>query len=201
MERWVTRWSIGAAALVVAACASTTMKDSWVDVSVRAAPFSKMLVVAVDTDVTQQRIFEDVMVEKLRSVGVEGVPGYRFLPNGRASEDQMNGAVTRSGADGLMLVRSRGVRTEPEVRTTMVPGPMGPGWYGWYGSWYAVPDIYQYRIATIETSVFDANTKKLVWTGVTETFDPASFRKDAGRLADIIVGALASNKLTPKGVS
>jgi len=49
--------------------------------------------------------------------------------------------------------------------------------------------------------VFDAYTKKLVWTGVTETFDPTSFRKDAGRLADIIVGALAANKLTPKGVS
>ena len=201
MERWMTRFAIGAAALAVAACASTTMRDSWVDPSVRAQPFSKVLVVAVGTDVTQQRIFEDVMVEKLRVVGVEGIQGYRFLPDGRASEEQMNVAVTRSGADGLMLVRSKGVRTETEVRTTMVPGPMGPGWYGWYGSWYAVPDVYQYRIATIETSVFDASTRKLVWTGVTETFDPASFRRDAGRLADIIVGALAANKLTPKGVS
>jgi hypothetical protein len=201
MERWMTRCALGAAALVVAACASTTMKDSWVDTSVRAAPFAKVLVVAVGTDVTQQRILEDVMAERLRIVGVEGVPGYRLLPDGRASEEQMNAAVTRSGADGLMLVRSRGVRTETEVRTTMLPGPMGPGWYGWYGSWYGVPDIYQYRIATIETTVFDASTKKLVWTGVTETFDPASFRKDAGRLADIIVGALAANRLTPKGVS
>lgn len=201
MGRWMSRFAIGAAALVVAACASTTMKDSWVDPSVRAQPFGKVLVVAVGTDVTQQRIFEDIMAEKLRAVGVDGVPGYRFLPDGRASEDQMQGAVTRSGADGLMLVRSRGVRTETEVRTTMVPGPMGPGWYGWYGSWYAVPDVYQYRIATIETSVFDAYSKKLVWTGVTETFDPRSFRQDAGRLADIIVGALAANKLTPKGVS
>jgi len=201
MERWMTRFAIGAMALVAAACASTTMKDSWVDTTVRAAPFAKVLVVAGGTDVTQQRILEDVMAEKLRSVGVEGLQGYRFLPDGRASEEQMNGAVTRSGADGLMLVRSRGVRTETEVRTTTMPGPMGPGWYGWYGSWYGVPDIYQYRIATIETSVFDAATKKLVWTGVTETFDPASFRRDAGRLADIIVGALASNKLTPKGVS
>ena len=200
MERWMTRIAFGAAALAVAGCASTTMKDSWVDPSVRAAPFSKLLVVAVG-DTTQQRIFEDVMVEKLRSVGVEGIPAYRLLPDGRASEEQMNAAVARSGADGLMLVRSKGVRTETEVRTTMMPGPMGPGWYGWYGSWYAVPDVYQYRIATIETTVFDATTKKLVWTGVTETFDPTSFRKDAGRLADIIVGALAANRLTPKGVS
>ena len=200
MERWMARIALGAAALVVAACASTTMKDSWVDPSVRTVPFAKVLVVAVG-DVTQQRIFEDAMVEKLRGVGVEGIQGYRFLPDGRASEDQMNAAVTRSGADGLMLVRSKGVRTETEVRTTTMPGPMGPGWYGWYGSWYAVPDVYQYRIATIETTVFDAKSKRLVWTGVTETFDPTSFRRDAGRLADIIVGALAANKLTPKGVS
>ena len=200
MNRWMTRIAIGAAALVVAACASTTMKDSWVDPSVRVQPFSKVLVVAVG-EVTQQRIFEDVMVEKLRNVGVQGVQGYTLLPDGRATEEQMNAAVTRSGADGLMLVRSKGVRTETEVRTTTMPGPMGPGWYGWYGSWYGVPEVYQYRIATIETTVFDAYTKKLVWTGVTETFDPASFRRDAGRLADIIVGALASNKLTPKGVS
>ncbi|MFI4924627.1 MAG: DUF4136 domain-containing protein [Vicinamibacteria bacterium] len=197
----MTRIAIGAAALVVAACASTMMKDAWVDPSVRTVPFSKVLVVAVGTDVTQQRIFEDVMVEKLRSVGVEGIQGYRHLPDGRATEEQMNAAVARSGADGLMLVRSKGVRTETDVRTTTRPGPMGPGWYGWYGSWYAVPDVYQYRIATMETSVFDASTRKIVWTGVTETFDPASFRRDAGRLADIIVGALAANKLTPKGVS
>ena len=200
MNRWMARLATGAAALVVAACASTTMKDSWVDPSVRTVPFAKVLVVAVG-EVTQQRIFEDVMVEKLRNVGVVGVQGYTLLPDGRATEEQMNAAVTRSGADGLVLVRSKGVRTETEVRTTTMAGPMGPGWYGWYGSWHAVPDIYQYRIATIETSVFDAYTKKLVWTGVTETFDPTSFRKDAGRLADIIVGALAANKLTPKGVS
>ncbi len=200
MNRWMARLATGAAALVVAACASTTMKDSWVDPSVRTVPFAKVLVVAVG-EVTQQRIFEDVMVEKLRNVGVEGVQGYTLLPDGRATEEQMNAAVTRSGADGLMLVRSKGVRTETEVRTTTAAGPMGPGWYGWYGSWYAVPEVYQYRIATIETTVFDAYTKKLVWTGVTETFDPTSFRKDAGRLADIIVGALAANKLTPKGVS
>lgn len=196
-------WSTGRAAavvvaLVLGACSTTTIKDAWVDASVRTQPFGKVLVVAVGSDVTAQRIFEDVLVEKLRTAGVEGIQGYRYMPDGRASEEQMQAAVTRSGADGLMLVRSKGVRTETEVRTSMVPGGYGAGWYGWYGGWYAVPEVYQWRIATVETSVFDVYTKKLVWTGVTETYDPASFRKEAGRLGDIIVGALASNKLTPK---
>lgn len=196
---------VAALALACAACASTTMKDSWFDPAARTMPFGKVLVIAVGADLAQQRIFEDILADKLRTAGVDGVQGYRFLPEGRASEEEMNAAVKRAGADGLMLVRFKGVRTETEVRSSMVPGPVGLGWYGayggWYGSWYGAPQVYQWRVATIETSVYDVTTKKLVWTGVTETYDPASFRKDAGRLAEIIVGAIAANKLTPKAVA
>ena len=190
-----------AGALALAACATTTMRDSWFDPSVRSAPFARVLVVTVGGDLAQQRIFEDMLAEKLRTVGVDAVPGYRFLPDSKATEAQMDAAVARAGADGLMLVRFKGVRTETEVRTSMVPGAFGSGWYGWYGSWYAVPEVYQTRIATVETSLFDVGSRKLAWTGVTETYDPASFRKDAGRLADIIVGALATHRLTPKGAA
>lgn len=190
-----------AGALALAACATTTMRDSWFDPSVRSAPFARVLVVTVGGDLAQQRIFEDMLAEKLRTVGVDAVQGYRFLPDSKATEAQMDAAVARAGADGLMLVRFKGVRTETEVRTSMVPGAFGPGWYGWYGSWYAVPEVYQTRIATVETSLFDVGSRKLAWTGVTETYDPASFRKDAGRLADIIVGALATHRLTPKGAA
>ena len=190
-----------AGALALAACATTTIRDSWFDPSVRSAPFARVLVVTVGGDLAQQRIFEDMLAEKLRTVGIDAVPGYRFLPDSKATEAQMDAAVARAGADGLMLVRFKGVRTETEVRTSMVPGAFGPGWYGWYGSWYAVPEVYQTRIATVETSLFDVGSRKLAWTGVTETYDPASFRKDAGRLADIIVGALATHRLTPKGAA
>jgi hypothetical protein len=197
---------VAALALACAACASTTMKDAWFDPAARTAPFGKVLVIAVGADLAQQRIFEDIVAEKLRTAGVDGMQGYRLLPEGRASEEQMNAAVKSAGADGLMLVRFKGVRTETEVRPSMMLGPtVGHGWYGayggWYGSWYGAPEVYQWRVATIETSVYDVMTKKLVWTGVTETYDPASFRRDAGRLADIIVGAIAAHKLTPKAVA
>ena len=192
---------VAAGALALVACATTTMRDSWFDPSVRSAPFARVLVVTVGGDLAQQRIFEDMLAEKLRTVGIDAVPGYRFLPDSKATEAQMDAAVARAGADGLMLVRFKGVRTETEVRTSVVPGAFGPGWYGWYGSWYAVPEVYQTRIATVETSLFDVGSRKLAWTGVTETYDPASFRKDAGRLADIIVGALATHRLTPKGAA
>lgn len=188
-------------AALLAGCASTSIRDSWVDPSVRSLPFQKVLVVAVGGDLAQRRIFEDVVSARLAGSGVQGVPGYRFLPDGKATEAQMDAAVVRSGADGMMLVRFRGVQTHTEVRAAVASGPgvFGPGWYGWYGGWYSVPEVIVVRIATIETSVFDVYTKKLVWTGVTETFDPASFRKEADGLAEIIVGALVAHRLVPPG--
>lgn len=185
-------------ALALAACASTTMRDAWFDPSVRAVPFAKVLVVTVGGDLTRRRVFEDVVSARLATVGVEGIQGYRFLPDGQLTEAEMKGGVARSGADGLMLVHFRGVRTETDVSTTMMPvTAVGPGWWGWYGGWVAQPMVTQTRIATIETSLFDVGVNRLVWTGVTETFDPASFRREADGLAKVIVGAIASHGLTP----
>ncbi len=189
---------VACAAVLLAACASTTMRDAWFDPSARSKPFAKVLVASVGGDLTQRRIFEDILAGQLAAVGVEGVQGYRLLPDGRLTEEQMRDGVLRSGADGLVLVHLRGVQTRTDVRTTMVPvGPVGPGWWGWYGGWVAQPQVIQTRIATIETSLFDVASNRLVWTGVTETYDPASFRREADGLARVIVSAIAAHGLTP----
>lgn len=195
-----------AAVLALAACATTTLRDSWTDPTVRAEPFRKVLVVTVGGGVAQRRIFEDTLAARLEAAGVAGVQGYRLLPEGKASEAEMNAAVAQAGADGLMLVHFKGVRTETEVRTTLAPGAFGPwgpgwgpGWYGWYGGLYAVPEVVTTRIATIETTLFDAKSGRLAWAGVTETFDPTSFRKVSDALADVIVTGIAAHGLAPKG--
>ena len=199
---------LAAAVLALAACATTTLRDSWTDPTVRAEPFRKVLVVTVGGGVAQRRIFEDTLAARLEAAGVAGVQGYRLLPEGKASEAEMNAAVAQAGADGLMLVHFKGVRTETEVRTTLAPGAFGPwgpgwgpGWYGWYGGLYAVPEVVTTRIATIETTLFDAKSGRLAWAGVTETFDPTSFRKESGPLADVIVAGIAAHGLVPKGKS
>ena len=199
---------VAAAALALAACATTTLRDSWADPAVRAEPFRKVLVVTAGGGIAQRRIFEDALAARLDAAGVAGVQGYRFLPDGKASEAELNAAVAQAGADGLMLVHFKGVRTETEVRATLVPGAFGPwgpgwgaGWYGWYGGMYAVPEVVQTRIATVETSIFDVKSQRLAGTGATETFDPTSFRKESGALADVIVAGIAAHGLVPKGKS
>lgn len=184
---------------LVAGCASTTLRDSWSDPSYAHAPFKQWIVVGVGGDTVAKRTFEDIMVAKLRARGTAASPGYRYLPEGRASESEFDAAVASAGADGVMMVHLRRVQTHTQVTRAMVPGPMYPGfgWYGVYGGWYSIPDIRQYDVATVETTIYAVDGRKLIWSGVTETFDPRSVAQEAPQFADVILGALAQRGIVP----
>src|SRR5918993_332790 len=171
---------IAAAALVLAACASTTLRDSWSDPAYPAKPFRKLLVLGVSGSISERRVFEDIMARQVSTTGTEAVPAYRYLPDdGKAQETALDEAVRAAGADGLLMSRVRAIDRRTSVTTTMAPGPgfgYGPGfgWYGLYSSWYPVTEVRQYDIATVETSLFAADGKRVLWSGMTETYEPPS---------------------------
>ena len=82
---------------------------------------------------------------------------------------------------GPVLVRLLGVDTRTQVSTTMVPGGMGWG-RGRVGrpgrphprTMVPVQQVSQYDLATVETKLFDVQTKQLVWAATTSTFNPRS---------------------------
>jgi hypothetical protein len=190
---------IAAFALALAACASTTLRDSWYDTSYSGKPFGKLLVLGVSNNVSERRIFEDVMVQRLAATGVEAIPAYRYLvEDGKVAEPALDAAVRASGADGLLMSRVRGIDRRTSVTTSMatMPGP-GFGWYGLYSAWYPVTEVRQYDIATVETSLFAADGKRVVWSGMTETYEPTSVAKDAPGFAAVIVKALQQRGLVP----
>jgi hypothetical protein len=188
---------IAAALLLLAACASTTLRDSWYDTSYSGKPFRKILVLGVSNNVSERRIFEDVMVQRLAATGVEAIPAYRYLvDDGKAPEPALDAAVRASGADGLLMSRIRGIDRRTSVMTSMAPAPAF-GWYGVYSAWYPVTEVRQYDIATVETSLFAADGKRVVWSGMTETYEPTSVAKDAPGFAAVIVKALQQRGLVP----
>jgi hypothetical protein len=190
---------IACAALFVAACASTTLQSAWYDTTYRGPPFKRILVVGVGADAANRRIFEDIFSQRLSATGTQGVPGYRFLPDdARTNEPAWNAGVAQSGADGLLLVRVLGVDTKTQVTTTMVPGPMfyGPYYGGWWGPpMVAVPEVTQYDVATVETSLFDVKSRRVVWAGTTQTFNPSTVARETPGFADLIIKQLAARGL------
>lgn len=186
-----------AAALLLAACVSTTLRDAWSDPSYTGPPFRKLLVLGVSNNISERRIFEDVMSRRLAAAGVEAIPAYRFLADGaKAAEPALDAAVRASGADGLLMSRVRAIDRRTSVTTSMAPGPAF-GWYGVYSAWYPVTDVRQYDIALVETSLFAADGKRVVWSGMTETYEPTSVASDAPGFAGVIVRALQQRGLVP----
>ena len=193
------------AAALLAGCASTTLTNAWFDPSYAGGPMRKILVVGVGGTLDTGRTLEDIFAQKLTAAGVQGIPGYQFLPDAaRQNEPSWNAGVAASGADGVLVVRLLGVDTRTQVYTTMVPGPgfyYGPYPGIWGPAMYPVPEVSQYQIAHVETTLFDTKTHHVVWGGTTQTFNPTTVRQEAPQFADLIIGQLQARGIVLGGKS
>jgi len=179
-----------AVTLLLTACQTTSIQSAWYDTSYKAGPFRKIVVIASDGTTADSRVFEDIFVQKLLAAGVQAVPGYTTVtPDARRTESTFAPAVAATGADGVILVRLLRVDTKTQVSTVMMPGPMmgpwggfyGPGFYGggfYGGGFYAAPEVTQYDVASVETNVYNVNTKTLVWAATTQTVNPTTVAQE-----------------------
>ena len=125
--------------LLLAGCATTTLRSAWFDSSFGGGPMKRILVVGVTGSLTDRRVFDDLFVQALNDRGVQGLPGFQFIDNAAtATAEVFDAGVARSGADGLLLVRLLGVDTRTQVTTTMVSPRMGPT-FGPSGAWGPIP--------------------------------------------------------------
>ena len=186
-----------ALALLAAGCQTTSIQSAWYDTNFRGGPMRKIVVVGSVESISDGRVFEDIFAEKLRAAGVEGVAGYTVIADeARAAEAPFAAAVAKTGAQGLLLVRLLRVDTRTQVRTTMVSGGAGWGWGSGWGhpfgpSMVPVQQVSQYDLATVESKLFDVQTKQLVWAATTTTFNPTSVARETPGFADVIIGQLA----------
>ena len=195
----------GAVLLVaLSGCQSTSIQSAWFDPAYTGGPMKKIDVVGVGSgNVSDRRVFEDIFAQKLGAAGVDGVPGYTVMADdARVRRRRRSPARSRSRARrDSCVVRLLGVDTKTQVSTTMVPGG-GPGWgpgygpgYGPYGgfygpAWYPVTQVSQYDVASVEASLYDVKTRRLIWSATTQTMNPQSVAQETPGFADLIIKQL-----------
>ena len=191
-------------AVGIEGCASTSIQAAWYDPGYAGGALRKIVVVGVHSNVANRRVFEDIFAQRLVAAGVDGVPGYRLLPNENpVDEPAASSAIVKAGADGVLTVRLLSVDTRTRVSTTMVPagGFYGPGMaWGRYGGWWgpgmvAVPEVTQYDVANVETTLWDVRTRQVIWAATTDTFNPRSVAAETPGFADLIIGQLQARGL------
>ncbi|MET0936589.1 MAG: hypothetical protein ABWX83_11385 [Luteibacter sp.] len=155
-----------AVALLLAGCASVSVTNEWKDPTWSGPPASHVLVIGVAKSDTMRRLFEDTFVRDLSAAGVAASASYANIPPGADGSAKLGDVMKATGSDAVLVTRIQ--RVEDRINVT----PTGPGYggfYGWYGgAWASTPEVTQTTIVTLETSVWDAKSQKLVWTVTTQ---------------------------------
>jgi len=181
--------------LLLAACASTSLTNSWSNPNYKGPPLRRLLVVGVSSQPAQRRTFEDEFVKELKGAGVDAVASYNFIAeDGQVEEARMKQAVKEAGADGVLITRL--VRID--VNTQVSPAYRPAGFYGGYsyawGGFYDPAAVTTTDTIVLETSLYGVDNSGLLWSGTTQTFAPTSIKENTPGFAKIIIGALQKQK-------
>lgn len=166
-------------ALLISCTTTTKLTSHWYEKSYEKGNIKKLLILGISKREPVRRIFEEDMVKKLEYYQVEGYPSYQVF----AMEQKLDTAAFRlhfmnQGFDAV--ITSQLVAADKEVHQDpgMAYGGYGyrGGFYGYYGSsydyMYSPASTYTTTTLRIETNLYDVKTEKLIWSGLSETFNP-----------------------------
>lgn len=180
-------------ALVLSGCLSTSLIERWKDPAFSGPPLHRVLVVGVQRDSGQRRVWESSMVAALARQHIAATASYEIFPDRAPTADQLAQAAATRGFDGVLATHF----VDARQRNYWIPGYAGPG-FGWrwryFGYWDAVygPGWVQTTyIADFQTDVFTVSgAGRLIWTGVTRSVDLSSIEATTDQISRVLVPEL-----------
>lgn len=181
-------------ALAFASCASTELKESWVDPSVKTMPqFHKVFVAYMSADAAVQRTAEDAIVKRLHAT--EKATCYSLFPDARAvNAEKVRSQLRDAGFDGAVIMRVADVEKSVSYVSNDYPASYRTfgGYWGTYpNSMTAVTD----EAVLVETQLYSLADGKLLYAARSRTFNPASTTQLVDEIAEAIVSDLRDKKL------
>jgi len=147
--------------------------------------------------------FEDALAAQLAGAGFEAIPGNTILLRPPGTQLDLNTLREQIRANQIeAVVVSRLIRVENTVTyiqgaTYAVPSPYYRTFYGYYGTLYPVvysPDyLREEKKVRVETNMYyvtAAPEGQLVWTGITDTFNPSNAHKAIKGLVKLVVAQM-----------
>lgn len=148
--------------------------------------------------------FEDALAAELAEGGLEAIPGNTILLRPEGSQPDLDYLKTQIRENKIdAVVVSRLVKVD--ANTTYVsgthyvmPSPYYMSLYGYYGALYSTVYSPGYlkeeKKVRIETNLYVTSSEdaELVWTGVTDTFNPSNVDKAINALVKLVIKQMRS---------
>lgn len=188
-------WGLGTLVLatMVASCASTDMTSTWTDPAAKGASLSKVAVVCLTKDPGLRRMAEDTTAAKLQ--GAQAVPSYQVLGDTDVKDrEAVKAKLKAAGMNGVLIMRMTGVTEQ----VSDVGGPYGTfdGYYDFAAAGVYSPDYLQTdTVVHMISNLYDLDQNKLIWSGVSETFDPTSAKNYMNDVSKAVAKSLQKERL------
>jgi hypothetical protein len=188
--------------LVIACCSATTLDSVWRDPNYQGGKLEKVLVIGVAREETNRRLFEDKFETQLKNSGTDVISSYTII----ASEEMLDKAAVENEIKTLrvravLITRLVNIKKENNyVPTGRFPRQYyQSGWYGGYSRSYGnvkAPGYrVEYEVVSLETHIYDTQTEKLIWSGLSSTVLEGSVEKAIQSVIKAIIKSLSDNRL------
>jgi hypothetical protein len=196
------------AAALCACSPKTKLLESWAAPGFQRESVKKILVLGVAPDSALRRLFEETFAADLQKRGYEAIPGYRWVADpAKLDKDALQGRMLAEGVTHVLVTRvTNKTRVEtyhPPTVATVGVSPYGPGWYGGWGSYYAVgyttvtsPGyVSSSDVVNLETNFYAAGADELLWSGLSETWVEGSGAENVRPVIDAVVYAMRAQRI------
>ena len=191
----------------IASSKSTKLVTSWKNPEYSGPGFHRILALGMSAKPGVRADFEDALAKLVARDGVEAIPGNTILLRPEDTKLDLNYLKTQIREFKIdAVIVSRLVKVETNV--TYIPGqaysmpyPYYRSFYGYYGALYPVvysPDyLREDKTVRIETNVYDTRSPEgtIVWTGISDTFNPRSPDKAIDAVTKLIVKELQKESI------
>lgn len=182
---------------------------SWRNPQAPSTKFHHVLALGLSQKTSVRADFEDALATQLEAAGLSAVAGNTILLRPEGTELDLNYLRDQIRSNNIeAVVVSRLLKIENTV--TYVPGspmftpyPYYGTFYGYYRTVYPMvysPDyLREEKKVRIETNLYLVSDADgiLVWTAVTDTFDPKKLHKAINGLVTLIVKQMHSDAVLP----
>ena len=200
---------------ILSAATAKSMKivTSWLNPKYAGQTFHKVLVIGVAENLEVRADFEDEMASVIARPGIETIPGREILlrpdPKAKPDLDYLRAQIRDHHIDAVVVSRllkvNKTVISVPSS-TYRAPFPYYYSFYGYLGAVYPVMYSPGYTredtTVSVETNVYATSQPDgdLVWTGVSNSFNPKSAKKVADGLVKEVPKQMEKDGLLPKKV-
>ncbi len=178
--------------LLLSSCTTSRLTAVWHDERFAGKQvLQDVLIIAVTTDETIRRLYEDEFVAALSREGVRGIAGYsRSRPNLPPTHENIAAAAQEAGARSVLVTRYLGTDTRdyyrPPQSTLVFANPYYRYYRGGRHGYYpmAFQEVYSpgywVKVTTIsfESKVYETASGSLVWSTRSESISPSMTEKN-----------------------